>query len=154
MHAAVHPERRCIQTPPLISLPLRINWYNLYGAAVNVVWLTALIILHAAVLTAATAALCATEQASTQCDICFVHGNESGPDAAVVACEKGDNVPDDAPFSLHLDNAARRIFRVPRRRAHQLKRNYYSKVRALNCCRKRVNWYVWRLGATCYREAI
>ena len=66
-----------------MPLPFQINWYDLYGAAVDAAWLTTLIIRRATVLTSAAAALRATEQTSSRCDVCFIHGDESGPNAAV-----------------------------------------------------------------------
>ena len=111
--------------------PRIIPWYSIYTDAVDAVWLTAVVLRHAAVLAAAAAAATAVLRAEDQCELLRfdVDGSSAADDSAAADDDdKGsDNssvatagtVDSAAPFSDHLNSGARRVFGVPRLRPRQ-----------------------------------
>ena len=104
-----------------MPLPWRIDWHALYGSAVDVAWLSAIIIRHADILSHAAATLLASDTAASQRDVVFVDVPSERPHGGSAALDDGEDVPDDAPFPLHLASAARCIYGVPRLRPRQVK---------------------------------
>ena len=100
--------------------PWRIDWYTLYGAAVDAAWLSGVIVRHTDVLTRAAATIASAESATAQRDIVFVDATSPLPRGDLATRNDGDDVPLDAPFPLHLASAALRVYGVPRLRSRQV----------------------------------
>ena len=95
-----------------MPLPFRVDWYAIYGACVDAVWLADIILRHADVLTNAAAALQAVQDEEQQQDIVFVGAavsdsvdHPNGDVNALDALDDGDNVDSHAPFANHLASA-------------------------------------------------
>ena len=100
------------------------RWYRIFSDAVNIVWLTALIVAHAKQLAVAARQIREMEEAERQNEVLrfepvsdFDVIAEGGDDDSV--CSEGTVDDPSAPFSAHLNSAARRICNVAQLRPKQ-----------------------------------
>ena len=95
-----------------MSLSWHIDWYALYGSAVNIASLSDIMFCHTDVLFGGTAAALAAETAASQRNVVFVDVVSERPQDNSAALDNGGDVHDNAPFPLHLASAARCIYGV------------------------------------------
>jgi superfamily II DNA or RNA helicase len=102
-----------------MPLPFVIDWHALYSAAVDVAWLSSIILRHADALTRVALALRAADEAEQRRAIAFVDADDAPVDAPLPDLDAGDDVDASSPFNAHLSSAARRIYGVARLRPKQ-----------------------------------
>ena len=85
-------------------------WYLLYTLAVDAAWLTAVILRHAAAFANVAAVLRAKEQRKLLRFEALVINDDDDDDSV----SSDGTVESSASIADHLNNGARRVFRVPR----------------------------------------